>query len=187
MAAALAEDGAKVLLDAALRHPSVAKHLGIEGHAGLAHVLSGQMTPKDVVQSYWKPNLHILPAGKRPANASILLNSDTMTALVKQALTQYDYVIIDTAPMTVSNDGVVFGRLANGIVLVTGKGITEKKDLQETSETLKAASVPVLGFIFTFADPKKSHAGNYYYYYYEDGTKRSNTKRKGGKNTKRRQ
>ena len=188
VAAALAEDGAKVLLiDADLRHPSVAKHLGIEGHAGLAHVLSGQMTPKDVVQSYWKPNLHILPAGKRPANASILLNSDTMEALVRQALTQYDYVIIDTAPMTVSNDGVVFGRLANGIVLVTGKGITEKKDLQETAETLKTASVPVLGFIFTFADPKKSHAGNYYYYYYEDGTKRSNTKRKGGKNTKRRQ
>ena len=188
VAAALAEDGAKVLLiDADLRHPSVAKHLGIEGHAGLAHVLSGQMTPKDVVQSYWKPNLHILPAGKRPANASILLNSDTMEALVRQALTQYDYVIIDTAPMTVSNDGVVFGRLANGIVLVTGKGITEKKDLQETAETLKTANVPVLGFIFTFADPKKSHAGNYYYYYYEDGTKRSNTKRKGGKNTKRRQ
>ena len=188
VAAALAEDGAKVLLiDADLRHPSVAKHLGIEGHAGLAHVLSGQMTPKDVVQSYWKPNLHILPAGKRPANASILLNSDTMEALVRQALTQYDYVIIDTAPMTVSNDGVVFGRLANGIVLVTGKGITEKKDLQETAETLKTASVPVLGFIFTFADLKKSHAGNYYYYYYEDGTKRSNTKHKGGKNTKRRQ
>ena len=37
VAAALAEDGAKVLLiDADLRHPSVAKHLGIEGHAGLA-------------------------------------------------------------------------------------------------------------------------------------------------------
>ena len=53
-AVALAEDGAKVLLiDADLRHPSVAHHLGIEGAAGLAHVLSGQMGPKDVVQSYW--------------------------------------------------------------------------------------------------------------------------------------
>ena len=56
-AVALAEDGAKVLLiDADLRHPSVAHHLGIEGAAGLAHVLSGQMGPKDVVQSYWKTN-----------------------------------------------------------------------------------------------------------------------------------
>lgn len=178
VAAALAEDGAKVLLiDADLRHPSVAHHLGIEGSAGLAHVLSGQMTPKDVVQSYWKPNFHILPGGKRPANASILLNSETMTLLIKQALTQYDYVIIDTAPMTISNDGVMFGRMAGGIVLVTAKGVTEKRDLQESIESLNTAEVPVLGFVFTFADPKKSHSGNYYYYYYEDGTKRNHNKR----------
>ena len=89
-AAVLAENGAKVLLiDADLRHPSVAHHLGIEGNVGLAHVLSGQMAPVDVVQNYWKPNLHILPAGKRPANASLLLNSDMMKMLVDQALLQY--------------------------------------------------------------------------------------------------
>lgn len=182
VATALAEDGAKVLLiDADLRHPSVANHLGIEGHAGLAHVLSGQMTPKDVVQTYWKPNFHILPAGKRPANASILLSSDTMTLLVEQALTQYDYVIIDTAPMSVANDGAMFGRLAKGVVLVTAKGITEKKDLQESVETFKSADVPVLGFIFTFADPKKNHAGNYYYYYEDSAKRGASGKRKGGR------
>lgn len=66
-AAVLAENGAKVLLiDADLRHPSVAHHLGIEGNVGLAHVLSGQMAPVDVVQNYWKPNLHILPGGQTP-------------------------------------------------------------------------------------------------------------------------
>lgn len=180
IAAALAEDGAKVLLiDADLRHPSVAHRIEIEGNAGLAHVLSGQMSPKDVVQAYWKPNLHVLPAGKRPANAAILLNSETMRALVEQALTQYDYVIIDTAPLSVSNDGVLFGRMAGGIVLVTAKGVCEKKDLQEAADSLKTAEVPVLGFIFNFADPRKSHSGsNYYYYYYEDGAKRSSTKKK---------
>ena len=115
-AAVLAENGAKVLLiDADLRHPSVAHHLGIEGNVGLAHVLSGQMAPVDVVQNYWKPNLHILPAGKRPANASLLLNSDMMKMLVDQALLQYDYVIIDTAPLTVSNDAIVFGSWTSGI------------------------------------------------------------------------
>lgn len=176
-AVALAEDGKKVLLiDADLRHPSVAHKLGMEGSAGLAHVLSGQMSPKDVVQSYWKPTLHILPAGKRPANASILLNSATMTMLVEQALTQYDYVVIDTTPMSVSNDGVVFGKLAGGIVMVVGKGVCEKKDLQETTETFKTAKVPLLGFILNFADPKKHHNSNYYYY--DDGAPRSNQKKR---------
>lgn len=176
-AAVLAENGAKVLLiDADLRHPSVAHHLGIEGNVGLAHVLSGQMAPVDVVQNYWKPNLHILPAGKRPANASLLLNSDMMKMLVDQALLQYDYVIIDTAPLTVSNDAIVFGSWASGIVLVTARGLCRKKNLEEVADSLRTAKVPVLGFVFNFANPKKSH-NEAYYYYYEDGAKRSAARR----------
>ena len=178
VAAALAEDGARVLLvDADLRHPSVAHHLGLEGSAGLAHVLSGQMSPKDVVQNYWKPNLHILPAGKRPANAGVLLGSDTMRIMVEQALTQYDYVIIDTAPLGVSNDGAVFGRWAKGLVLVTGRGVCEKKELKEISESLHAAKVPVLGFIFNYADLKKTHSNSNYYYYYEDAPRKKSHKK----------
>ena len=176
-AAVLAENGAKVLLiDADLRHPSVAHHLGIEGNVGLAHVLSGQMAPVDVVQNYWKPNLHILPAGKRPANASLLLNSDMMKMLVDQALLQYDYVIIDTAPLTVSNDAIVFGSWTSGIVLVAARGLCRKKNLEEVADSLRTAKVPVLGFVFNFANPKKSH-NEAYYYYYEDGAKRSAARR----------
>ena len=195
-AVALAEDGAKVLLiDADLRHPSVAHHLGIEGAAGLAHVLSGQMGPKDVVQSYslpsrkrpyamqsyWKPNLHILPGGKRPANAGVLLGSETMKLMVEQALTQYDYVIIDTAPLTVSNDGAVFGRWAKGLLLVVSRNVCEKKSLQEAADTLATAQVPVLGFIFNRADPKKVNSHSNYYYYYEDGAPRSSHRANGKK------
>lgn len=177
VAVALAEEGKSVLfIDADLRHPSVAHKLGIEGHVGLSHVLSRQASPADVIQKYWKPNLHIMPAGKRPANASILLNSDLMKEMVEQALTQYDYVIIDTAPLSVANDATVFGRMAGGLVLVTGKGVVEKKELENTATALQAAEVPILGFIFNFADPKKIHSKNYYYYYYEDGNKRSSHK-----------
>ena len=177
VAVALAEEGKSVLLiDADLRHPSVAHKLGIEGHVGLSHVLSRQASPADVIQKYWKPNLHIMPAGKRPANASILLNSDLMKEMVDQALTQYDYVIIDTAPLSVASDATVFGRMAGGLVLVTGKGVVEKKELRSTATALQTAEVPILGFIFNFADPKKTHSKNYYYYYYEDGNKRSSHK-----------
>ncbi|MCI1834338.1 MAG: polysaccharide biosynthesis tyrosine autokinase [Bifidobacterium tibiigranuli] len=164
-AAAIAEDGKTVLLiDADLRHPSVAKSLGIEGHVGLSHILSGQASPRDIVQKYWKPNFHVLPAGKRPGNASILLNSQVMHEMVEQALQQYDYVILDTAPMSVSNDAAVFGRLADGVVMVVGKGVAEKKELESTVQALSTAEVPVLGYVFNLADPKKIHSKNYYYY-----------------------
>jgi capsular exopolysaccharide synthesis family protein len=176
-AAAIAEDGKTVLLiDADLRHPSVAKSLGIEGHVGLSHILSGQATPREIVQKYWKPNFHVLPAGRRPGNASILLNSQVMHEMVVQALQQYDYVILDTAPMSVSTDAAVFGRLADGVVMVIGKGVAEKKELEATVQSLGTAEVPVLGYVFNLADPKKIHSKNYYYYEDDNSHKDGKTK-----------
>lgn len=166
IAAALAENGASVLLiDADLRHPSVANKLSLEGNAGLAHVLSGQASVKDVVQRYWKPNLHIMPAGPKPPNASALLNSVLMKELLKQALAQYDYVLIDTSPMIVANDAAVFGTMGNGIVLVSGRDVTDKRELRDIAAQLNTLEVAVTGFVFNFTKETKktSNYGNYYY------------------------
>lgn len=171
IAAALAEEGKTVLLiDADLRHPSVARGLDIEGNVGLSHILSAQATPREVVQPYWRANLHILPAGRRVANASILLNSVLMTELMEQAQKQYDYVLVDTAPMSVSNDAAVFGRVADGIIMVVGRDVADKRDLRSIVESFHTANVKMLGFIFNFANPKKIHSKDYYYYSEESTT-----------------
>ena len=179
VAVALAENGAKVLLiDADLRHPSVADHIGLEGGAGLTHVLSDQATVKDAVQRYWKPNLHILPAGPKPLNASMLLNSKTMSKLLDTALHTYDYVIVDTAPLVVADDAAVFGAKGNGIVLVSGCDVTMKRDLKEIAVQLDNLNVPVMGFVFNFAKERKVSANGNYYYYYDEGGKKSQRSRR---------
>jgi hypothetical protein len=43
-------------------------------------------------------------------------------------------------------------------------------------QALGAAEVPVLGYVFNFANPKKSHSKNYYYY--EDDSSRKSNKDK---------
>lgn len=178
IAAALAENGASVLLiDADLRHPSVANKLSLEGNAGLAHVLSGQASVKDVVQRYWKPNLHIMPAGPKPPNASALLNSVLMKELLKQALAQYDYVLIDTSPMIVANDAAVFGTMGNGIVLVSGRDVTDKRELRDIAAQLNTLEVAVTGFVFNF-DKETKKTSNYGNYYYDDDDTTSKGKKK---------
>ena len=173
VAAAIAEAGKSVLvIDADLRRPSVAKKLGIEGHAGLSHILSNQATPTDVVQPYWKSAFQILPAGRRPANAGLLINSPIMEALVKRATTQYDYVLIDTAPLAVANDAIVFGRMADGVVMTVGKKIANRHVLKDDVQQFVDADVPVLGFILNYADPVKMHK-NYYYYGEQDADEQS--------------
>ncbi|PAU70289.1 protein-tyrosine kinase [Bifidobacterium italicum] len=168
VAAALAENGAKVLLiDADLRHPSVAKKLDLDGSAGLTHVLSGQASVKDVVQRYWKPNLHVMPAGPKPPNASTLLNSPIMEELLNNAMEQYDYVLIDTAPMVVANDAVIFVRRGGSLIMVCRRDHTLKRDLRDISEELTTLDLSTTGVIFNCArDSKKSLEHTNYYYYY---------------------
>ncbi|WP_125962763.1 polysaccharide biosynthesis tyrosine autokinase [Bifidobacterium dolichotidis] len=190
IATALAENGAKVLLiDADLRHPSVAKKLDIDGSAGLAHVLSDQASVRDVVQPYWKPNLHVMPAGPKPPNAGQLLNSPLMTELIAQALHQYDYVIVDTTPMVVASDAALFAKQGGGLVLVSRRGLTLKKQLAETAQLVKNLNVEVTGFVFNCIkdDSRKSLYGSSYYYYggsnargkqhHDDQPKHGSTKR----------
>ncbi|KFI68327.1 Chain length regulator (capsular polysaccharide biosynthesis)/Tyrosine-protein kinase (capsular polysaccharide biosynthesis) [Bifidobacterium magnum] len=166
VATALAETGSAVLLiDADLRNPSVAKKLDIDGSAGLAHVLSGQASVKDVVQRFWKANLHIMPAGPKPPNAAQLLNSPVMSELINNALHQYDYVIIDTAPLVVANDGALFAKQGGGLVMVSRRGVTLKKQLSETAAELANLHVDVTGFVFNGAKLDKKLAGSSYYYY----------------------
>ena len=173
IAASLAENGAKVLLiDADLRHPSIANKLDIDGSAGLTHVLSGQASVKDVVQRYWKPNLHVMPAGPKPPNASALLNSPIMVELLNNAIERYDYVLIDTAPMVVANDAVIFVRRGGSLVMVCRRDQTLKRDLREISDELTTLDLPVNGVIFNCArESKKSLEHSNYYYYYSDRSK----------------
>lgn len=180
IAAALAENGSTVLLvDADLRHPSIAKALEIDGSTGLGHVLSGQASVKDVVQRYWKSNLHVMPGGPKPPNAATLLNSPIMTELLAQALHQYDYVIVDTAPMVVANEAALFAKQGGGLVLVSRRGVTLKRELANVAAELKNLSVGVTGFVVNFArENKKLISNSDYYYYYndsdDDGHKRKN-------------
>ena len=60
---------------------------------------------------------------------SVLLNSELMTEMVEQALTQYDYVIIDTAPLSVANAATVFGCMAHGLILIVGQGLQRRRIL----------------------------------------------------------
>lgn len=188
LAVAFAENESRVLLiDADLRHSSVADKMNIDGTAGLSHVLSGQARVVDVVQTYWKPNLHIMPAGVRPPNASLLLNSATMQCLLGQALKQYDYVIVDTTPMSIAADASVFGRISDGIVLVAGRERCDIKELTAIVEQFDNAEVPILGTIFNFAERVKRHNGNYYYYASDRKSKRGSRTRqpKGDSSTRR--
>lgn len=164
LAAALAEKGEKVLLiDTDLRRPSVAGALNINGKVGLSHLLAGQVTSKEAIQQYWKPNCHVLPAGDQTTNPSILINSHAMQDLLRQVASAYDHVVIDTTPMRVANDAAVFAKDGARLILVASQGVTVKKQLKDTMQEFEMIGVAPVGTVFN-NDHVKRGKNSYYYY-----------------------
>lgn len=165
LASAYAEKGDTVLLiDADLRHPSISKSLGINGSVGLTHLITGRADSKTVIQRYWKRNFHVLPAGARSANPSLLLDSDTMRQALEQLAEHYDHIIIDTTPMDVANDAAMFAKNGALVVLVVGENLATKKSLRGVVNEFEMIDASLTATVINFAEKEKHKGKNYYYY-----------------------
>ena len=79
--------------------------------------------------------------------------------------------MVDTAPMVVANDAVIFVRRGGSLVMVCRRDQTLKRDLREISDELTTLDLPVNGGIFNCArESKKSLEHSNYYYYYSNRT-----------------
>lgn len=177
LAAAFAEKGESVLLiDADVRHPSVAKGLGISNGVGLIQMLTNQVDAQTAVQKYWKPELQVLPVEDNEAAASVILSSSVMENMIDQAAKHYDHVIIDTAPIQVSNDASLFARNGATLLLVVSQTVGSKKVLRDVARELKVSRAKISGVAFNRVAHEHSRKGNYYYYEESEKQAKSGTK-----------
>ena len=72
----------------------------------------------------------VIYSGKIPPNPAELLMSDRMKELLKAVPTDYDYVIVDTAPLMVVSDTLLISEFADQILYVTRADVTELKVLE---------------------------------------------------------
>lgn len=179
LAAAFAEKGESVLLiDADARHPSIAKALGLSNGVGLIKMLTKDVDARTAIQPYWKPGLQVLPVEDEATASNVILGSEIMRTMIDQATKHYDHVIVDTAPIQVSNDASVFAREGGTLLLVVSQGNGQRKLLRETVRELKVARIKIGGVAFNRVAHERSRKGNYYYYEQSEADAK-----RGGKNT----
>lgn len=156
----MAEQGARVLLiDADLRRASIAELTGLEGAVGLTTVLLRDVSVSEAIQE-WQPNLDVLTSGVLPPNPVQLLTSDHLRQLIESVRDEYDYVIIDSAPVLAVSDPLWLASTTDGMVVVTRSRMTKREDLTRTLATLEATREPIIGIILNGA--KQVDLGPYY-------------------------
>lgn len=151
LAIAVAAGNKRVLLvDCDLRSPSVGLVTGLESAVGLSNVLSGRFDFSTAVQE-WIPNLDVLAAGPIPPNPAQLLSSPAMEKLVERAKQEYDFVILDSAPVLAAADAVWLGHATDGVLVLARRAKITTAKFAKALDILEAGRPPVLGVVLTRA------------------------------------
>lgn len=161
LAFSMSQIGRKVLLvDADLRNPSQDKIWDIPNRIGLSNVIKRHLDLERAITEV-APNLQVMTAGERTSNPSALINSSQIAVFIARVAQKYDFVVIDTPPLTVAADATVLGKLANGILFVVRPGFVNSNSATFAKELLEKAGQKVLGIAVNGVAVKQQ----YYDYY----------------------
>ncbi|WP_288109576.1 polysaccharide biosynthesis tyrosine autokinase, partial [Bacteroides acidifaciens] len=119
----------------------------------------------DLVQpSDINKNLFILPGGTVPPNPTELLARDGLEKAVETLKKNFDYVILDTAPVGMVTDTLLIGRVADLSVYVCRADYTRKAEFTLINELAENNKLPNLCIAINGLDFQKKKYGYYYGY-----------------------
>jgi protein-tyrosine kinase len=150
-ALAQASDARVVLVEADLRHPAVARYLGLTAPRGLSsYLLDHAMTLDTVLQRPASIAFSVLPAGAASSMPYELLKSPRLGALLGELRQRFDYVLVDTPPALPFPDVGIVRDLVDGFVIVVRANRTPREMLQDTMSVLGRQRA--LGLVFNDDD-----------------------------------
>ena len=164
----LAAGGIRTLLiDGDMRRPAMHKMLGVKRDKGLSNLLSGELSPDDVVV---KGDFDFIPAGATPANPAMLLGSAALPNTLEKLRSLYQVVLIDGPPVLGLADSPIYASKADLALLVVEAQETSRSQARIALRRLEASEGRMLGVILTKFDHAASGYGSDYgYSYYSYG------------------
>lgn len=148
-----------LLLEGDLRRPSLTQLFGLEGKPGICEWLREEYSLTACMYQLQDPQLWILPAGSSSGNYMELLQSGRISRLIEEVAEAFDWIIIDSPPILPMADTSIWSRMADGILLVTRQGKTEKRQLLRGLDALE--SQKLIGAVLN-SSSSPAH-GDYYY------------------------
>ena len=163
-----AQTGARVIIiDCDLRKPRIHKYLGLDRKNGLSGVLSGFIKVEEAINKQVRGTLDCITSGPLPPNPAELLASERMGALLDKLSAEYDYIFLDTPPVTVVTDACTMSKFVSGVVLVVRHNYTQHQGVADAVEKLNFADAKILGFAMNDSQTAAgaAYGGGYKYRY----------------------
>jgi capsular exopolysaccharide synthesis family protein len=159
-----------VLVDMDLRRASLHAYFNLPNHIGMTDILQGEASVDEAVQATPVEGLNIISSGPAFPDAGVLIESGQVGPLISELTTQFDMVIIDSAPVLVKSDALVLAKHVDGPIIVIESEKTTRQAARELTDILAEADIKPLGFILNrFSIKKGQHLYHQYYYGHHGG------------------
>jgi capsular exopolysaccharide synthesis family protein len=182
LATSLSLTGKKVVLvDMDLHNPGLGKIFGINDEQGVSDYLIGEKTPKEIITSIpGNNNLFYISSGALQEDASELLQNGKVQPLIAQLDTEYDVVIIDTAPIVLITDAYLLSSLCDATLYVIRHKFTPKFLVKRIEENIEVNPIKNPAIVFNGVKTRGFFKNNYgygynnYVYGYDNKKKKKN-------------
>jgi succinoglycan biosynthesis transport protein ExoP len=145
-----------LLVDANLANPSLHRALGVAGEPGLLNYLTGDLTLQQVVQPYLRPNLGVISVGKTAGQVLSPFDLLKLDTFLKEVQHNYDYVVVDSAPILRSSDSFSLSGKVDGVIFVAEANHTRYEVINDMESRL-AGNARLAGIVLNkrrFVIPK---------------------------------
>ena len=159
-----------ILVGLDIRKPRLAELFEInDHHHGITNLLSMQSPTiedvnKQILKSGVNNNLDILMAGPIPPNPTELVARPSLDTVINLLKENYDYVLIDTAPVGLVTDTLQIGRVADATVFLCRADYTPKEAFNYVNDLAKEKKLPNMCVVINGIDMSKKKYGYYYGY-----------------------
>jgi capsular exopolysaccharide synthesis family protein len=130
-----------LLVEGDVRRPSLTKVFGLGSKSGLCELLQSERSLTESIYHLDGAGLWILPAGSTTKDPLELLHSGRLPIFIDELDKCFDWIVIDSPPVLPVADTSIWMRVADGILLVSRQGTTEKRQLRKGLETIDRAKL----------------------------------------------
>lgn len=174
LALSMTESNKSVLLvDSDIRKSVLVGRLGARSVSGkevfgLSHYLSGQRKIGEVLYATETTGMFVVFAGPPVPNPTEILEKKYYAELLEFGRENFDYVIVDCAPIGAAIDAAVVAKHCDGALIIVGQGMVSTRMLASAKKQLEPSGIQLLGVVLNKMQFKKAHYGQYYGGYYSE-------------------
>ncbi|QCX53667.1 tyrosine-protein kinase [Elizabethkingia sp. JS20170427COW] len=158
-----------IIIGSDIRNPQLQRYNEeAKGAKGLTEYLySSQIQLQEVIRdSRYNPYLKVIHSGVIPPNPTELLSNGRYEELLAELKQQFDYIIIDLAPLMLVTDTFLVAENADATIYVARSGYTEKALIDFANNNIESGKIKNVGFVLNDISESNYGYGNKYGYGY---------------------